>query len=128
MNLRASAYKKTFSLLLALAFLSATGPDVYGVHDCPYHGHSEAAAASSDGEHGDTSGEHHSPESDQPCTWLVDCHASVESSLYVSPAKSYVSAPIVERSTSVPSEESVVWGPRHLLYELHLPNAPPARA
>lgn len=140
-------------LCLALAFLFATGPDVFGIHECPYHDHAEGRglahgasadpvgsdrpARSDDGAEGGSDHEHGASERvadghetshpDGPCTWLVDCHASVESSPYAPVASAPMSVPGVEGPFLQASMRPQLHGPRHLLRELHLPNAPPLR-
>lgn len=139
MTAKASPFRKAASLVLAASFLFVTAPDLFGLHGCPYHGLGSDMAMASEVHIEAMLGAHHraataapiSPDhaeqgSGRPCTWLADCHACcVQASVRVD----YPSAPFVgavaqmdRRSTDAIGRPL---GPRHHLFELHLPNAPP---
>jgi hypothetical protein len=140
MKANASPFRKVASLVLASSFLFATAPDMFGLHGCPYHGIAADVATASevhleathqrqhDGVAMAAHADHGSSESGSggPCTWLVDCHACcVQASVPIN----YPTAPIAIAVAGVDGHSAVATrrplGPRHKLFELHLPNAPP---
>lgn len=130
------------SLLLAASFLFATGPEVFGLLGCPYHGADgiEAAGAVAvesayHGHQGNAAPATSSADrgyadqgsSDEPCGWLADCHVCC---VQVSPRVDTVGTLLPSAVSRVVKESSDAarrpLGPRHGLFELHLPNAPPS--
>lgn len=142
MTANASPFRRIASLVLASSFLFATAPDTFGLHGCPYHGMAADVATASevslevanqtphDGAAmaAHAAAEHGSPDSDsgRPCTWLADCHACcMQAPVQVD----YPSAPLPGAVARVDRQSMDTvqgpMGPRHQLFELHLPNAPP---
>jgi hypothetical protein len=124
--------RKVTSLTLAASLLVATSPDVYGLHQCPFHGgHSEDGQTQQG--HPPQSTDFHAETlpgtpSQGICAWLVDCYACVESAPSLSAPVSIVGsiAPALPIFPAVRVDGPL--GPRHQLFELHLPNAPPLSA
>lgn len=122
-----SAMRGTLSLLLAVAFMTAGGMNPDGVHDCPLHRaesapHETRAGISDHADPGTAS--RHSP-SDGPCRCVGDCHRSAVTPVHP-PERGWTPVTTAPPSTAdSPSPLPTVRGPRHLLFELHLPNAPP---
>lgn len=132
MGSKASRTKKVTSLALAASLLVATGPDVYGLHQCPFHGeHSGGAQAYR--AHPPSSADLHAetvPQAPQQgiCAWLVDCYACVESAPSLSSPVSIVGSSVPALPIFPIVGFNGPLGPRHQLFELHLPNAPPLLA
>lgn len=119
-------------LLLAVVFLAAGAGSSPGVHDCPRHadaGASVPVAGTGDrghGGHGARAGaaSHRPAPDDGPCRCLGDCHDSAVTPLApAAPAALPAAAPA--SLAAAPAPPWSVRGPRHRLFELHLPNAPP---
>jgi hypothetical protein len=138
MNASVGPFGKAVAFLLAGSLLLAVGPDVYGLDNCPFHGGhgtlGETTAGASDhggGAHPSdgleaSSGPQNSQ--DQFCMWLVDCHACVESGPQLSGPTVHVVTPDHTSYRAVLPARVGPFGPRHLLFELHQPNAPPLTA
>lgn len=141
MAAKASPVKRVVSLALAASFLFVTAPDAFGIHGCPYHGFGDVAtvaemhpgmvhgtehagtetaelASAYQGDQGSGSG--------QPCTWLADCHACcVQASVRIDSPATLPATPVQRVARQVTESAQPPLGPRHGLFELHLPNAPP---
>lgn len=124
--------------LCAAVFLAAGGSNPYGLHSCPHHDGRAAPAP----EHGTGSPPSFSEEVGQrvshrqpgghssrgPCTCVGTCHASAQPPVPGADGAAVPrSDPIRGSSASVTALDHPE-GPRHSLFELHLPNAPPLTA
>lgn len=114
---------RVLHLLLAVAFLGASGGSPYGLHGCPRHG----AEGPTPGAHPVAAASVHHPSTSAPapCRCVGDCHESAVTPHHVSgdEPRGATGTPTFETDQGAPRPS--VRGPRHLLFELHLPNAPP---
>lgn len=139
---------RLLAAVMVAVFGWAAGTDAFGSEPCPHHD----TLADSSGEEahvpegGETHGPGHGPEgyahghpapdlgpghshsgheSDGPCTCITHCQAP-GGDLELSPR---VAGPVYQPEVFLdlerPGVHSEVLGPRHHLFELHLPNAPP---
>lgn len=137
MNRQPSPIRRLLSLALAVVFLFGTGVQAAGLQHCPMHdasagglaidaptptaGHGEPAA------HGGTSHQHTSGASHDrsSCTCLGGCDAQVSASAPETGLGLLSLLPPPETLPVPEAEGSLLQGPRHDLFELHRPNAPP---
>lgn len=108
------------------AWIPGAVPDGYGLHACPHHGPLETPDTPAHEGQRDHQAENPSPL--PTCAWLADCEACTE----VPPDGTGSTVPVRDNgptgSVVSPSLLTLPLGPRHDLYELHLPNAPPVTA
>lgn len=119
------------SALFAVVFLWASGPDAYGLHECPEHATVPPAAHTTDAPHG---APHHldpgsAPSADAPlpggpCTCIQDCQVTGEPPPPSGPSAAEADA-LRAADPAPPRFDPRVLGARHAPFELHLPNAPP---
>lgn len=141
MTFRTAGPTRLVYLLFAVAFVWATGGQAFGLRPCPVHdalpgshapatdGSAEAVAdASSDrAVHSGTESarqDHRDPH-DGPCTCLDDCHVGASELASIAGPVLIAGFPTAPVRSVLGSEAGELLGPRHRLFELHLPNAPP---
>ena len=117
--------RRAVSLAAIVPFLVAMGPDLFGVHGCPYHGHAYAETDTVPGHIGGPPTHHEVSPEERPCTWLVDCHARSGHWLPGPSLSSLLPPYLPDTAAEIPPYDTGPLGPRHGLFELHLPNAPP---
>lgn len=131
----ASLAGRPIRLLLTAAFLLAGGAGPYGAHACPMHGKDAKTADSAasagvlhrgagdaDGSTAAASG----PEAGtRTCLCLGNCHATAATPVHGSVRSAARASADVALGALSPLPDHLVSGPRHLLFELHRPNAPP---
>lgn len=138
MNLIRSATGGLLRFAVVATFAWAAGTDAYGSEACLHHD-----AVPDAGGHGyhvpdayveahpvAESSDHHSEEGhgDGPCTCITHCQAPGGDLSLPAAVNAVVRAPDIAVSMEPPVLRSAVLGPRHHLFELHLPNAPPIPA
>lgn len=133
----ASIPQRLVSVVVAVLFLWAAGPDAYGAHPCPHHGALPAAAsAAQEGANQSEDGpirtagseDHHQHDHhpDGPCTCVETCPAPDTGAVSLPAPATLADASLAARALPVPVVDTRALAPRHSPYELHLPNAPPA--
>lgn len=146
---------RLFRLLLAVAFLAATGTQAYGLRPCPIHD----AVAETQEEHGAAAlpgtgqrlpaadavpsstaappptgiaarvPQHGHSGADAACTCVGDCCEAESSSRAALSSPPRTPGPGVRAADGLLLDGGELrLGPRHSLFELHLPNAPPLRS
>lgn len=142
MRIRSPTPARLLALLLAVAFVCATQGEALGLRHCPYHdavpvaGHQPADAsddgASAPGSHlAAADGSHsaqHRPHPDGPCTCIQDCHVGTSQPGPASDPALLAALPATPVLPAASAHGGMLHGPRHELFELHLPNAPPLPA
>lgn len=127
-------------LLILGAFLGATEGQALGLKPCPYHdavpeSHEaddpeppapEEASLHSLGD-SDVAAQHPSHPKG-PCTCLDDCHVGTSSAAAPTDTSLLAASPLPLVPASTLRSDGSLRGPRHHLFELHLPNAPPSTA
>lgn len=136
----ASVPKRLVHLLCAVVFFGASEGQPFGSRHCPHHdavpmaaadGHRASADSPQQGSahspgHGPaaTSGSHH-PAHGGPCTCLKDCHVGSATVAPIPSAAFQADLPDAPSISERPHRDGSLRGPRHPLFDLHLPNAPP---
>lgn len=137
---------RLIALLAFASFLGAAEGQAYGLRTCPVHdapasphgtgpdsGAPHAPAPHSDGGHdrGDgadglaSAGHHSSPGSEGSCTCIDDCHVGSSTAGPASNPAAIASGLLPPLVLGSMANAGDLRGPRHRLFELHLPNAPP---
>lgn len=134
MKRTASISQRVLSVLVAVLFLWAAGPDAYGFNPCPHHLPVASSAGDALGKisptasprHGDTAPTSHQGHgSEGRCICLSTCHGSATPPTPAPEPPNSVDVHAVAQAPVSNPEPSRVLGSRHSPYELHLPNAPP---
>lgn len=124
MTARPRRSRSLLSLGLSAMLLLAGRPDAYGLHQCAHH----PSSAPSDHAVHDTSDAGH-PESGRApagsCSKVVDCHVCLGWGPRFPGSAARILEPVDQLVADLVDPARCPLGPRHLLFELHLPNAPP---
>lgn len=89
------------------------------------HGLGVAGPAHGEDLHRASAGDHHPHPAGGPCTCLDDCHVGSSSPGPVSSPAVVAAGPLPPVVLGPMADGGSLQGPRHRLFELHLPNAPP---
>lgn len=117
--------RRLLHLVCAVAFVAAAGATSYGLHGCPHHDPGGAPPPAAG--HVLLDADAHGDRPAGPCACVGNCHATAATPVHPPAADVPGAARGATYPTAAPPRH-VVRGPRHALFELHLPNAPPRRA
>ena len=124
MTARARRSGRLLSLGLSALLLLAGRPDAYGLHQCAHH---PSRAPSGQAVHDASDAGH--PESGRApagsCSTVVDCPVCLGWSPRFPGSAARIQEPVDQLVAERVDPALCPLGPRHLLFELHLPNAPP---
>lgn len=135
MRLIRSASRGALRLVIVATFWWAAGMDAYGSEPCSHH---DAVSVAQSGElhapegssepheaQSPSDADGHTDHDDGPCTCITHCQTPGGDVSLTPATGAALEQPDISSGHHRPILGSVVLGPRHHLFELHLPNAPP---